>query len=361
MYTKKELTELNQQFLAMFYKEPQFSPAYNISGASYRGLNIMRLMIAQNQLIEDGVVEPEELSVWGTFKAWKNECSPISKGQKSAAKIVFNKKEQETDKYGNPVFEIGGYPIWKWNSFSYHLFHHSQTGGFRKAEFIKRRDKLQQKAKDEFQAKIDAGAVQKTDYLDWVNSDPTIDNLRSILHDWMEIKDISLVYFSDVFNPTLGGYWDEYDNEIGLLDSLLAPLPLMPWDVNNMTDLEVLVHECVHSVTPRHERTLGEYHTDKGYRAEEIIAILGTVMLYQMFGITKSAYASRVWQSLGDSWLNDLKELISEDSSTGLDIMKQTNDRVNELLRTVFEYRFKIAKAAEKEAAVTEIDEDVMA
>ena len=361
MYTKKELTELNQQFLAMFYKEPQFSPAYNISGASYRGLNIMRLMIAQNQLIEDGVVEPEELSVWGTFKAWKNECSPISKGQKSAAKIVFNKKEQETDKYGNPVFEIGGYPIWKWNSFSYHLFHHSQTGGFRKAEFIKRRDKLQQKAKDEFQAKIDAGAVQKTDYLDWINSDPTIDNLRSILHDWMEIKDISLVYFSKADKPTLGGYWDELENEIGLLDSLLAPLPLMPWDVNNMTDLEVLVHECVHSVTPRHERTLGEYHTDKGYRAEEIIAILGTVMLYQMFGITKSVYASNLWKVHGERHVSELKELISGDSSTGLDIMKQTNDRVNELLRTVFEHRFKIAKAAEKEVAVTEIDEDVMA
>ena len=56
-----------------------------------------------------------------------------------------------------------------------------------------------------------------------------------------------------------------------------------------------------------------------------------------------------------------LTELISEDSSTGLDIMKQANDRVNELLRTVFEHRFKIAKAAEKEAPVTEIDEDVMA
>ena len=70
----------------------------------------MRLMIARNQLIEDGIVEPEELSVWGTLKAWKNECSPISKGQKSAAKIVFNKKEQETDRYGEPIFEIGGYP-----------------------------------------------------------------------------------------------------------------------------------------------------------------------------------------------------------------------------------------------------------
>ena len=197
--------------------------------------------------------------------------------------------------------------------------------------------------------------------MDWINSDPTIDNLRSILHDWMEIKDISLVYFSKADKPTLGGYWDELENEIGLLDSLLAPLPLMPWDVNNMTDLEVLVHECVHSVTPRHERTLGEYHTDKGYRAEEIIAILGTVMLYQMFGITKSVYASNLWKVHGERHVSELTELISEDSSTGLDIMKQTNDRVNELLRTVFEYRFKIAKAAEKEAAVTEIDEDVMA
>lgn len=348
---EKDYEALNSQLIAMLTKEPTFAKIYSLNGKSYSGANTIRLWVAQMSLegreelsipVGEGM---DNLSVWGTFKAWKNDASPIKKGEKSKACIVWNKKEQATDENGDLIFELGGAPRWNWTSFKYPVFHCSQVKGFRESEFISRKEAYQKQQLESFKKKQEEAKLQKTDYLDWVSTQATPFALWSILQHFSYLDECSIYTFpkGKYGEGTIGIY--SHPHRIGLCESLKSfrsegTEGSENWSDDEATDLEVLAHEMVHAVARHTKLRWRPYVTAEGEAIEELVAYFGTVLLFQMFGITKSGFLSRVWTSRAKRYVSILNGIFNENVEEGYVIVKDANMRVNHILKTVFEKQY---------------------
>lgn len=359
---EKDYLSLNEQLLAMLTKAPSFSQIYSLNGKSYSGNNVLRLWVALNYLTPK---QDNELSVWGTYKAWQGEASPVKQGETSVAKVVWSKKEQATDEDGNLVYTHWGHPIWNWRSFSYPSFHCSQVKGFRESEFIERKNAYQKEQVERFEKKQAEAKVQKSDFIDWASTQATPKHLWSILQQYSVIDDCPIHYFNyGLYGKALGVY--SPDHTIGLCRQLKSFKKSgvegsKNWDSDTITDLEVLTHEMVHSVSRETKLIRSSYFTEEGQAIEELVAYFGTVLFFQMFGITKSGFLSGLWNSRAEHYVDVLKSIFDDNVEEGYVIIKDANLRVNHILKTVFEKRYGLNEPEEEIKSEIRDAEDALA
>ena len=365
-----DLQKLNEQLLELLTKKPAFSKIYSIDGKSYSGINVLRLWVAQRQLQEAKDATPKDnqndVAVWGTFRKWREQNSPVNKGEQSPATIIWNKREQATDKYGNLLFSWGGAPIWNWSAFKYPVFHCSQVKGFREAEFIQKRDNYQKKLIDDFERKQEEAKVQKSDFVGWAETQSSPRHLWSILQQFSVIDKCPIYYFKKEEYPNYLGVYKPSRHTIGLRRDLKSFKRggiegSKNWENDEATDLEVLTHEMVHAVARQTSVKNHDYWSADGEANEELVAYFGTVLFFQMFGITHSGFLCGLWNRNADNYVWTLKEIFGDHVEAGYDIIKDANQRVNHILKTVFEKRYGLDKPTPEKKIEIKEEEDVLA